>query len=261
MPRVPTGSTYRVVDDCLRLGRSAVIDLSQASAWEPECRSGTPRPPGTTPRRPPGSSSELLRHLPPARGFGAFLPALSAYAEGGSLPTRPLQATPVLTQASPAVFGLARACRERDEAALLARAADLVGLGEGLTPSGDDFVGGVLFSLAMLRDAGTRLPGSSPRAVASFLERSRKRTNRISFALLSDHGSGYACEPAHRFMLGLMAEGEPELTRRAASDLVRIGHSTGWDLLAGMWTAWAIVSMGQSVVHTHVDASDFAATP
>jgi len=261
MPRIATGSTYQVADAGLLLGSAAVIDLSQALAWEPERWSGPPRLLETAPEGHLGSTSGLLGDLPSPRGFGTFLPALTEYAHAGTLPSRSPQRTPVLAHASPSVHGIARALREQDGAALLEQAAGLVGLGEGLTPSGDDFVGGVLFSLAMLRDAGVRLPGCSPHALAPFLEFSRRHTNRISYALLSDHAAGHACDPAHRFVLALMGRESPEAVHRAASDLIRIGHSTGWDLLTGAWTAWALIAMEESLIRPRVGTPTIAATP
>ena len=244
-PRTAAGSSYRVTDAGLQLGSGAVIDLSQAAAWAPERGSGPPVPIGRGPSADPVSASRILHGLPAPTGFGAFLPALIAYGRSGASPGGTPRATPALAHASPHVFGLARACRARDGAALLEQAANLVGLGEGLTPSGDDFVGGVLFGLALLRDAGVRLPGCTTRAVASLLESSRQRTNRVSFALLADHAAGHSCEPAHRVARGLLGQVTLDDTRRAAADLVRVGHSTGWDVLTGLWTASALIPRGQ----------------
>lgn len=268
LPRTAMGSPYRVADTRLLLGSSAAIDLSQALAWRPERWSGPPRLGETATEHHPGSASGLLWDLPAPTGFGTLLPALTEYAHTGALPSRAPEPTPraprstlVLARASPSVFGIARACREQDGAALLVHAVGLVGLGEGLTPSGDDFLGGVLFSLALLRQAGVRLPGCSPRAVASFLERSRRRTNRISFALLRDHAAGHACEPADSLALALLGKGSPETTHRAASELIRMGHSTGWDLLTGVWTALALFPMDGSLIRRRVGTGTFAVAP
>ena len=100
------------------------------------------------------------------------------------------------------------------------------------------------FALAMLRDAGVRPRATRPVRRRRSWSSPRRRTNRISFALLSDHAAGHACEPAHRLVLALMGRESPETTYRAASDLIRVGHSTGWDLLTGAWTAWALVPTG-----------------
>ncbi len=260
LPRTAKGSTYQVADARLLLGDGTAIDLGAALAWEPERWSDPRHPSWTVPGRAADSAPDLLDGLPSPRGLGTLLPALTELARGGMPPSRAPQPTPLLAHAAPSVFGLARACREGDGAALLEHAAALVGLGEGLTPSGDDFVGGVLFGLAALRETGGRLSGCSPRALASFLDFSRRRTNRVSYALLADHVAGHGCEPAHRLVLALLGRASPETTRRAASDLVRVGHSTGWDVLTGLWTAWALTPSDEWLIRRPAAATAFAAT-
>jgi hypothetical protein len=261
VPRAAVGSTYRVVDSRLLLGSVAAIDLSRALAWEPERWPRPLRPMEPPPERNPGSTSGLLCSLPAPRGFGILLPAIIEYADGGALPSGAPQSTPLLARAAPSVFGIARACREQDGAALLEEAARLVGLGEGLTPSGDDLVGGVLFGLAMLGDAGVQVPACSPRALMAVLEASRPHTNRISFALLGDHAAGHACEPAHRLVLALLGKRAPDASQGAAADLIRVGHSTGWDLLTGVWTALALVPRHGSPIRRGVSVPTLAAAP
>jgi len=261
LPHVSAGSTYVDTDGRLVLGSAAVVDVSRAILWEPEYDTGPHRPLEATPeRRPVQALSSLVDGLPSPAGFGEFLPALTEYAHGGALPSRAWRRSPVLAAASHSVFGVARACRARDGAAILGHAAGLVGLGEGLTPSGDDFLGGVFFGLAELRRDGLRFPGCGPTALSSFLGSARRRTNRISFALLDDHAAGHSCEPAHRLAWALLGDGSPRAIRQASSELVRVGHSTGWDLLTGMWTAWALVPgvgmpSDRSGVHTIVAAT------
>ena len=135
-----------------------------------------------------------------------------------------------LARAVPVILDLARACDSDRTTEAAATAEKLLGLGPGLTPAGDDLVGGILFARARMDGAG----GAAWRqASARLIARARQRTNRISLALLADLAEGHGHEPLHDLA--------DALERRACvSDvldpircLVRLGHSSGWDLLAG----------------------------
>ena len=112
----------------------------------------------------------------------------------------------------------------------------MIGLGEGLTPSGDDFIGGLLFSNFVLRETYTQYQGFTRSDVASFVLDSRNRTNLISYAMLEDLASGHTFDTLHRFINALLTDQHLENAHNLALELVRIGHSTGWDLLTGVWT-------------------------
>ncbi|MBU1492426.1 MAG: DUF2877 domain-containing protein [Actinobacteria bacterium] len=143
---------------------------------------------------------------------------------------------------------------------LLHHAADLVGLGGGLTPSGDDYIGGVLFGLAMLQEAGVLLSWCSPEELASFIQVSKARTNQISAALLGDHAAGHAAETLHRFAVAFLMGLPGQAAYRAADDLTQMGQSTGWDLLTGAWTAMALVPYDALPIRRRADALATAAT-
>ena len=260
LPRPQPGSAYRVSDGMLQLGSAATIELSRAALWKPQRFSGASRSHGEGTRGSRACLLSSLPGLPPPTGFGAFLSVLSEYAAGSPFPTRAPKRDLVGVHAYPAIRGMARACREQDMASLLNHAESLVGLGEGLTPSGDDYVGGVLFGLAVLQEGGARLPWYSMREVASFLEASATRTNRISAALLADHAAGHASEVLHRFAIALLGRRSLGTTRRAAFDLIRTGHSTGWDLLTGVWTAMTLASPGAPPARRHAWLPAWAAT-
>ncbi len=104
----------------------------------------------------------------------------------------------------------------------------LVGVGGGLTPAGDDFLGGVLFVLKAL---GCRR--SSEHIRGSVLTAAEYETNRISLAHLRCASQGAATEPVHRFLSALL-QGRSLKVSRLASDIDRIGHTSGWDFVAGM---------------------------
>jgi hypothetical protein len=103
----------------------------------------------------------------------------------------------------------------------------LIGLGPGLTPSGDDLLGGVLIALRGLGRG--RAAGVLGRWV---LSRARTRTNVISYALLAAAVRGEGSEALHEMLALLWRPGTPGLRERL-DKIAAIGHTSGWDALAG----------------------------
>ena len=102
----------------------------------------------------------------------------------------------------------------------------LVGLGPGLTPSGDDYFGGVMLALRLTGR------GSQADALWRWLEpRLKERTSAISAAHLAAAAAGEAHEALHEVLNGRL-----EFDRLDA-----VGHCSGWDGLAG---AMAVLSPG-----------------
>jgi hypothetical protein len=116
--------------------------------------------------------------------------------------------------AQPALEALERWLRGN---ALDAEAQALIGLGPGLTPSGDDYLGGMLVALHAL--------GREPqaRALWRWLQPRLSRTSPISAAHLEAASAGEAHETLHD------ALADPSLV----SHLRKLGHCSGWDGLAG----------------------------
>jgi Protein of unknown function (DUF2877) len=59
------------------------------------------------------------------------------------------------------------------------------------------------------------------------------RTHPISAALLTDLADGLGWAPLHDLVAAL-ATGDAPAAEVAARTLVRLGHTSGWDLLAGV---------------------------
>jgi hypothetical protein len=148
------------------------------------------------------------------RGFGTLLV--------GRLPAFPLDL------AVERVRALARAYRAGDPRAVYRASRALLGFGTGLTPSGDDLVGAALFGrLLVSRDphwpeVGARLAADAATA-----------SHAISAALLADLVAGSSFESLHA-LADALAAGDDEAALAAGGNLAALGHSSGWDMLAGI---------------------------
>ena len=105
-------------------------------------------------------------------------------------------------------------------------ARNLIGLGPGLTPSGDDFLGGFMIALHATGKRDTAL-----RLWANICEDARASTNPISLAMLEAAAEGRGCASLHAAICAIMSGLSPAV---AVSGLSRFGHSSGWDSLAGV---------------------------
>ncbi|MDP6452133.1 MAG: DUF2877 domain-containing protein [SAR202 cluster bacterium] len=118
----------------------------------------------------------------------------------------------------------------------------LVGLGPGLTPSGDDFLGGMFFALWHLNAAYPSEFNYDTEHIDSLLDFAASQTNQISYAILTDFADGQGPAPLHDLMEALLT-GKPML---AISDCIRrvaaIGHSSGWDMLAGFMVGMTMIN-------------------
>ena len=156
----------------------------------------------------------LLREQAP-RGFGILL--------AGRRPDFPLGL------AVPRIEALVEAYRRDDPESVLLASIPLLGFGAGLTPSGDDLAGAALFGRRLLRaeHAGWK-------AVAGRLSREvALRSHALSAALFDDLARGESFAPLHDLAAALARE-DRGAALAAARTLCAIGHSSGWDMLAGL---------------------------
>lgn len=185
------------------LGEQALVALEKAEIWEPPPLRGAARP-----------HLDALRacldgHVP-QEGLGCTIlgvhNALSVHAQ-------------------PALEALERWLAGH---ALGAEAAQLIGLGPGLTPSGDDYLGGVLVGLRWL-DRGAQAD-----SLWRWLEpRLGAQTSAISAAHLAAAAGGQAHEALHEVLGNLSAWQAPDLLP-SLGRLDAVGHTSGWDALAGI---------------------------
>ena len=126
------------------------------------------------------------------------------------------------------------ALAHNDLPAFATAAPRVLGLGPGLTPSGDDFLGGIFFALAHAPRRAWL--AQLPAVQADLRERCQTATNVISAALLDDlmHGSSYR---ALHVCLAALQDGQRSDIVASAQGVLRIGATSGADLLAGLLLA------------------------
>lgn len=109
----------------------------------------------------------------------------------------------------------------------------LLGLGSGLTPSGDDIVAGVLATLVWQQRLGTMPQQFTQGIVEKVLRSATSRTNEISARLLLHAGRGLLYAPAMELGSALLA-GDVVRVAGPLRRLLSIGHSSGADLATGL---------------------------
>jgi hypothetical protein len=102
---------------------------------------------------------------------------------------------------------------------------DLLGLGPGLTPSGDDLLCGALIALQAIGrgDAARDL-------YAAIVSATPASTSSLAWASLMAAAGGQGPEPLHALVVALL---ENRKIGRELEDISRVGHTSGWDALAG----------------------------
>jgi hypothetical protein len=183
---------------------------ARASAWTLDClRAGL------------GAVDEFSRADPLEEGLAA--------AGHVRLPARP---SPIVAAAAPGFSALDRIVtgalrREAPCPADVAALVGLIGLGPGLTPSGDDLLGGALIALATLNlfDLRDMLWNACRQHLA--------RTNEISQAHLRAAALGYGAAALHAAIHTTIG-GETDRVEMALAAVSAIGHTSGRDGFAGV---------------------------
>lgn len=199
------GIGFAVEDARLRIGDDIALDLRGAEEW---------RPATIVPAQPAPLDvvSARVRELQVAlaRSVLGGAASLGCVVEGCGA-----------EDARNDITRIARACRE------------LIGLGAGLTPAGDDFVGGLLFAVHHLHKTYPAVLHWDAQPIEALMDYARAQTNRISFAILSDLARGDGPEPLHDFVAALLTGKNVDALLPPAARVVEIGSTTGRNILEG----------------------------
>jgi len=170
--------------------------------------------------------------------------------------------------ASTIVPAILDATRAFDVGVAASSVGSLIGLGPGLTPSGDDFVVGYLAGLrSTAGDESSRW--TFLMAIGDSLSEAASRAGTISRAYLLAATSGHFSEPLSILAQQLSAATDMNSVRAATRGALQIGHTSGADgvlgflLGAAAWTVpWPLhctaASWSSRLAHAHVAVTNRA---
>ena len=237
IPKCEAGTPFRALGDALLIGERYRFEIDRAREWHSS--SIFPKSPSTSRailERLHGFCS-MYRPLNDD-GFGVFIQTIL---RRGSPETNSLELNSAQRAAKHAIESVVEASLNGDLPTVLQHGEALIGLGAGLTPSGDDFLGGLLFTAHHLRAERWVSERWSEDLVPSWIEEAKPRTHPISFVMLSDHAAGFGAEDLHYLLRSLLSMGGVAESLRIARRLDRIGHTTGSDQVTGLLTGMLLM--------------------
>lgn len=217
---IHVGMAGRVLGGRLHLGTALVIETAMAARWQPSA--------------PMFWSNEAL-----AAGLAHVRMAVAPHVPEDGLaplifaPASAAARTPTARAASAQIDDIVRrlpgvVVSDRWPPDLLAASTLLVGLGPGLTPSGDDVLGGVMLALSALRRGALR--DALWDVLAADLD---ALTVPVSAMHLSAAADGLGADAMH-VMISALLTGDARAIDEALPAVTAIGATSGLDALAGI---------------------------
>ena len=214
---VTTGQQWSVGSTFLESRCGSIIDFAHAETWGPKpIDNGIDRT--RLARGLDALHNHLLRHPLPNDGLARLVlsnaPAWSIIEQAASSAICRLE-----TALQACFLGL--------DPGSVDDVNELIGLGPGLTPSGDDLLGGMLITCCRLSET------SVAERLGETILKSADRTNVVSQAHLRAAALGYGAAPLHDLLDAILRNDRQDIAE-ALDATAKIGHSSGVDALAGM---------------------------
>lgn len=119
---------------------------------------------------------------------------------------------------------------------ILRAVRDIVGLGPGHTPSGDDFVAGLISGGVTLSNVRQDMGQFVSEIARSVAKESIGRTTDVSISMMEDAANGEIAEPALNFIRTVLLTDNLVQIKYFAKQLCSMGATSGEDILNGIAT-------------------------
>ncbi|HMA34920.1 MAG TPA: DUF2877 domain-containing protein [Chloroflexia bacterium] len=226
----PPALPFQATPDALYLGPALRIGWAHTPPWHPALPVATGDPAARAAART--RLGQAITQAGPPAGCAGLVPWLQA---GGPSDVG-MRHDPLLRRVAAAITASQAAAQAGQPAAAAAALTRLLGLGPGLTPSGDDLLMGLLAAWVWQRPGGRPAPGLVEAAIAAVGAAAPQQTNQISTRLLAHASRGILAAPALALGAAVLG-GDPAAVAAATPRLFTIGHTSGVDLTTGLLLA------------------------
>ena len=220
--RLSAGGRFDTADDAL-VFRGGVLRV------QPYPRRAPQEPWGTFRTERIEAAARLLSALGRTSGLVPLADALCL----GAAPEKGIAANPFCAKAYGPLVRLRDGLARNDVEAVPVEVKSLLGLGIGLTPSADDVLCGMTYTLL---HGARKLTAADVEFVNAVRRYAPKRTNLISAAILKAVADGGRFEMMDNVLRGLTGAGED-----GAQRLLTIGSSSGSEMLLGITIAAKLI--------------------
>lgn len=229
------GATVAVGEGWLDLPRGLRLDMTGAGLWRVRRSLGSV---GLSAAGLRTSATLAAGALAGSAGLGVLADRLPAVSRGEVAVNA--DDNPLVAVAAGPLSRLVWGTLVADEKSFFEGARKLMGLGIGLTPSGDDLLTGYLGSLALLVP---HLPGAGwvKSAAVALGHEAGARTTPLAATYLRRAVEGAITERQERLLTALTA-GDPELSLAACHHLRQFGHSSGAEIALGTLLATMVAA-------------------
>ena len=218
----------------LRFGNGISLDLRDCQVWDRQLPVASSAAPWQLLRSRCDELFSAARDLHVGENLGLAIPFFTTDSDTARGVILPKSTPPLVVAGVAGIKRLLPDCRHGKLEPVLNLAEYLIGLGPGLTPSGDDFVGGLVFMSRHLNSAYPDTGLWQGGDIGGLLAFSESMTTPISHALLTDLTEGQSHAALHDLADALFSGTEGFDATGHVRRVMQIGQSSGWDMLTGM---------------------------
>ncbi|MEW6593173.1 MAG: DUF2877 domain-containing protein [Candidatus Hadarchaeota archaeon] len=225
---VKSGMKAQVAAGWVVVGGVLSISLKEAKLWQPP----------TSIEKPLGVKAveqnlEIARKTAISKagmeGFGHLLKHLDEISQGKSIAA---EFNDVTRTVLPHILDLVKSAREADVSKVKKSVKGIVGLGPGLTPSGDDFLSGFASALWWASRSFGKGTVIVDEINATIFQESKK-TNLLSRQLLEHAVHGEVNERVGKLLMAILSGEQSEISP-LVEQVVKIGETSGADMMVGL---------------------------
>ncbi len=237
-----TGMSARLGREGATFGEGVLcLRISGAQHWWPRLAGGDERLQATRLKR---NLAALLKGLPQGKdhkGLGMLMPMAVEMVAGRWTAVQHVRLNQLSRWALPGIRSLLTGTLGHDQILLEKGLDQLLGLGTGFTPSGDDLLVGYLGTLKIIsRRVGGPELGNVLEVTGRHLRHNRNRTTFASGNLLLYACQGRISSSMLAVVRALLFGTHPQ-ARSAARDLMQMGASSGSEVLLGILLALSLM--------------------